>query len=570
MMLLKNIKVKTKLLLSFILLILMMAGISIIGIWSLHTVGTNSNEMYQSNLQSIRLLDDVKQLLVTIKGDTFELFYNQNTSKKETLLKNIEVNKQKITEDINTLSSIKMDTSEQELFDSFNSQLNEYKTLNDTATKWIQENNFKTALKEYQKIGQVREEMIQNLDTLITSNVELAKTENTNNFSIFKIAKDRMILLFIISVILSLSICIFISRSINSSLKKMLTFAENLANFDFSHKNSISSNDEFGRTEKALNKAQQNLKDLMMVISNNSQNMNASSQELFATVEELSAKAEEIDGAVSNILAELQENSASSEEISASIESVDTHLNQLSEEALKCNRNSLASKAHAQEVVDNGTESVNKVKQIYQEKNTNMIQALEEGKIVDNISIMANTIADISSQTNLLALNAAIEAARAGEQGRGFSVVAEEIKQLAEQSTQAVIDIQNTIVKVHAAFDNLSQCSSEVLDFVNEQVTPQFEHFLAMGNQYYEDSNLVNNMSENTASMSKEVAVTADEISQVIQNIAQSSQKSSEHTQVISESIEQTTKAIEQVSLTAQEQASFAQTLDNLVHQFKL
>ena len=67
---------------------------------------------------------------------------------------------------------------------------------------------------------------------------------------------------------------------------------------------------------------------------------------------------------------------------------------------------------------------------------------LKNGKVVDNIKIMADTIGSIAEQTNLLALNAAIEAARAGEQGKGFAVVAEEVRKLAEQSSQAVTGIQ--------------------------------------------------------------------------------------------------------------------------------
>lgn len=92
----------------------------------------------------------------------------------------------------------------------------------------------------------------------------------------------------------------------------------------------------------------------------------------------------------------------------------------------------------AVEVKDKGVSSARIAKELYKEKQGSIVKAIEDGKVVEDIRVMAESISNIASQTNLLALNAAIEAARAGEQGRGFAVVAEEVRKLAEQLNSMV------------------------------------------------------------------------------------------------------------------------------------
>lgn len=83
--------------------------------------------------------------------------------------------------------------------------------------------------------------------------------------------------------------------------------------------------------------------------------------------------------------------------------------------------------------------------------------AIEKSKTIEEINILSEAILEITSQTNLLALNAAIEAARAGESGKGFAVVAEEIRKLAEQSSQTVVRIQDTTKEVLKAVEELKK-----------------------------------------------------------------------------------------------------------------
>ncbi|MDZ5016789.1 methyl-accepting chemotaxis protein, partial [Clostridium perfringens] len=162
-----------------------------------------------------------------------------------------------------------------------------------------------------------------------------------------------------------------------------------------------------------------------------------------------------------------------------------------------------------------------------------------------------------------------IEAARAGEQGKGFAVVAEEVRKLAEQSGEAVKNIQETIAKVQGAFKSSIEAGSDILDFVNTKVNDQLDAYGDTGIKYYDDSDFVSKMSDEIAAMSEEITATVGQVSDAAQNMAESSQKSSEKAEDIRESMNETTKAIEEVAKTAQSQADLAQKLNEMVQKFK-
>lgn len=302
----------------------------------------------------------------------------------------------------------------------------------------------------------------------------------------------------------------------------------------------------------------------------NSQDIGASSEELSATVEELSSKVDVIDQSVNSIVDGMQNANAATEEIGASIEEVDSNINILSSKAIEGSNNANKSKERSTEVKDNSQKAIEETRKISAEKQKRMEKAIEDGKVVDSIKVMADTIGGIAEQINLLALNAAIEAARAGEHGKGFAVVAEEVRTLAEQSAEAVINIKDTIIKVQNAFKSSIDTGSDILKFINTQVHDQFDKYGEVGNQYYSDSDFVSKMSYEIADMSEEITATVGQVNDAIQEMALSSQKSSEEAEVIRESMNETTKAIEQVAITAQNQAELAQKLNEIIDKFKI
>ncbi|WP_315065908.1 methyl-accepting chemotaxis protein [uncultured Clostridium sp.] len=570
MNLLKNVKVKPKLIGAFILVALLIGIVGGIGVISLKTAEKNSEKMYTNNLRAVYILTDMQQNLTEVKSNILELLYVQNPSEKDKLEKNITDNNTQDNEYMKECDQLLTDEKQKNIYNNFNNDLQQYRTVRANIIKLIDAGNYEEAVKQYKDILQTSDTILNNLDQLIELNLSEAKASNDINASLNTKANTTMILISIFGLILSIIIGLILSKDIHTPLKVIQLFGEKLANYDLSYDFKVTRGDEFGQTGASLFKAQDNIKELIKTIIENSQNMSASSEELSATVEEISSKASNIDEAVNTIASSMQESSSGTEEISASIQEVNSSINILSQKAMDGSNNANGAKNRATLVKSNSKSAIEKAREIYSEKQNNMRKVIEDGKIVDNIKVMADTIANIAEETNLLALNAAIEAARAGEQGKGFAVVAEEVRQLAEQSSEAVQNIQTTIVEVQAAFKNSIDTGSDILDFINKDVHDQFIEYENTGIQYYDDSDFVSNMSEEIAAMSEEVTATVGQVSEAVQSLAETAQSSSEHTETIKESIDETTQAIEQVALVAQNQAELAQKLTSVIQKFKL
>ncbi|HCL4601971.1 TPA: methyl-accepting chemotaxis protein [Clostridium botulinum] len=569
---LKNIKkkVKTQLISAFLIVAALIVIVGAIGGVALKNVARYGEKMYSTNLQSVYMITDMNQNLTEIKSDMLQLIYEKDESKKAELIKNIQKNKDENTKYLAEYEKLPKTDEENKTFQAFKDQLNQYRTLREDVIKLVEANNYAQAEKQYKEIPKVRDAMFQSISKITEINLNSAESANNDINSIYTKSNIIIVILSIVGLLMAIFIGLFIARNIAKPLNKIKDLAERLANYDFSTSITVAKEDEFGQTAVALNTAQENVNGLVKIIMENSQDISASSEELSATVEELSSKVETIDTAINNIAASMQESNAASEEISASVEEVDSSANELSQKAMEGSNNSNQFKERATEVKKNSQKAIEESRKIHLEKKSNMERAVEEGRVVDSIKVMADTIASIAEQTNLLALNAAIEAARAGEQGKGFAVVAEEVRKLAEQSKDAVLSIQETIVKVQGAFKSSINTGSDILEFINTQVMEQFDAYGETGSQYYDDSDFVSKMSEEIAAMSEEVTATLGQVSGAVQNMAISAQKSNEEADIIKDSMNETTKAIEQVAETAESQAELAENLNEMVHKFKL
>lgn len=570
MKIIRNLSIKAKLLTGFFFLVLLIAVTGFFGKFGITNIADNAEEIYSYNLQSIDELHLIKENFLDEIALIQNAILDEDASKTEDAIEIINTYVSTNSTYIEAYSKKSMTDDEKEVFNDFKSSLENYIAVKSNTLDLLKEGNYAEASSKRSEVAEARDDMFEALNKLISINQDLAKESNESNAIDYKMTIKIMHIILVIGFMLATTIGITLSVYITKTINKGLLFAEALGNGDLTYSLQSKSNDELGKLIKALNNAKEKMSNVIENIVDQAQGVTASSEELSATLEEMSSNFENIDKNTSDIVENIQKINSITEDLSVTMEEVNSGINQLASNSTESSQQSIEIKERATDIKEKGSNSKNIADKLYGEKQNNILNAIEQGKVVSEISIIAKSIASIADQTNLLSLNASIEAARAGEHGKGFAVVADEVKVLAEQSADYVKNIQNVISNVQVTFDNLSDNSKDILDYIDNSVRKDYDLLIDTGIKYENDAAFVSDLSQNIASMTQQLNASTEEISSVVQIIADNMQNTKSNSEEILIGIGETNKAIEQVAIVAQHQAVTAEKLTQLVLNFKI
>ena len=336
--------------------------------------------------------------------------------------------------------------------------------------------------------------------------------------STIKITLGIILVLGIGSICIATVIIGSIRRSLNILKRELDTLSKNGG--DLTQKITVPSKDEINDLANSLNKFIDNMRNIVSSVNQSADNIEIVVNNIKTTVTDLNENIEEVSATTEELAANMEETAASSEEITAISQEIEKSVQFLAEKSQEGAVQSGQINKRATDTKQNVLASKEKSNEIFIITKTNLENAIESSKVVDTINILSESIMDITSQTNLLALNAAIEAARAGDAGKGFSVVAEEIRKLAEQSKQTVIEIQSTTDKVTKSVKDLSENSNKLLSFMDTDVANDYATMLTVADEYSKDAEFVDNLVSEFSSTSEQLLASLSEVLKTIDGVA--------------------------------------------------
>ncbi len=284
--------------------------------------------------------------------------------------------------------------------------------------------------------------------TAMNANEAAAAAENAAAAqSSYESHRTISIALLAVGLLLAIGAGIFVARGIVTSLKRVQSVCESLAEGDLTRTAGLNGRDEPGRMGRALDTAILHLRETVSTIG-------ASAVALAGAAEQLTTVSSQLQSGAADAATRANAASHGSEQVNAGVQSIAAGAEQMSASITEIASNAGRAAQVAQQAMGVAQRTTDEVAQL--------------GSASAEIGDVVRLITSIAEQTNLLALNATIESARAGELGKGFAVVAGEVKELAQQTARATEEITSRIAAIQTSSGSAADAISEITAVIQQ------------------------------------------------------------------------------------------------------
>ncbi|MCK6262797.1 methyl-accepting chemotaxis protein [Vibrio sp. ZSDE26] len=351
----------------------------------------------------------------------------------------------------------------------------------------------------------------------------------------------KAIVICAIVVIFATAIGYHIAQSVREPLTRILKTLESLTEGDMTQRIDIRYNNEFSRVSGHINSLADNLHNILVELNDASDNLTSTANTNQSTSTQAQGQLNSQREQTSNVATAMTEMAHSVQEVAQSAQSSQQMVQQV-ETASESGRQIMST-------------NISTINQLETRLNQSVEAVGDLQRMSSQIGSILDVIRNIAEQTNLLALNAAIEAARAGEQGRGFAVVADEVRVLAQRTTESTSEIESMIGNLQSS----SSSASKVIESCKNDMELSVEQ------------------ASNANSAMEEIQALILEISHMSTHISQAAGEQNETTSEIARNIEEINliadtsyQAMSEIAETSASLTRLASQQGELVHRFKL
>lgn len=581
----KNMKLSKKMTVLSVSLLLCLIIISLTSIKNISGVNSKLMELNNDRLLPIVYLEGIKSDIDYIRYESNSLMDTTDSSEKQKIVENI--NKRAASTD-EKLAKYKSNPEFKVLFDKygkFNAAKDVFLEVRQadaisgaSANAGTANGNDKSAPtgpvappEEVTNYDKSKADLIAAFDEIILKQIDLAAKTYNESTSAYKITLGAIGIIFSVSAAVTILLSVLIIRAIATPVRRVTAKLKDIAESDgdLTQRIGYNSKDEIGELSGNFDLFMDKLQGIIKEVAISAETISGSSVQLTSSTIASTEALQGISNTVLEIAASSSEDAAVVKETSASL----SEATEFSKATAEATKNTAENSKKAKEAAQEGAV---KISEIIKSITAIETSSKEVANIISDLDVSSKKIGDIiqiitgiSEQTNLLALNAAIEAARAGEAGRGFNVVAEEIRKLADESSNAAKEIASLVrenqIKATSAVGSADGVKEKVLQGVSNasQVGKSIRNIISNIQEIVDEIEQVDKANEQQAN-------SAREIEKAIKSISSSSNEIANGTENMSASIQEQLSTMNEIESTTEQLAEMARKLSKMTAGFKV